>query len=100
LAFCVLLAGDPAAAMDFVATANLGPRFWLFSKSPKKGHSLFIAIAMSLRDAAVIARLAQLIRDQTAAFPAARRRPTICISQSRLLYRDMGAGAKRSHRSN
>jgi len=61
---------------------------------------LFIAIAMRFRNAAVIPRLAYLIRDETPAFQAARRRPAICISQSRLLYRDMGAGAKRSHRSN
>jgi hypothetical protein len=42
---------------------------------------------MRLGDAAVIARLAHLVRDETAAFQAARRRPAICIPQSRLLYR-------------
>ena len=63
-------------------------------------HALFIPIATRLRHAAVIARLAHLIRDETPAFQITRRRAAIPISQSRLLYRDMGAGAKRRHRNN
>ena len=95
-----------AGAAALAGEVNWYPRAPLFADVLKMAeqrhcnHWLFIAIAMRLRDAAVIARFAQLIRDETAAFQAARRRPAICLSQSRLLYRDMGAGAKRSHRSN
>ena len=82
----------PTRACDAAVSSN--------AEQHRCKHALFIPIATRLRHAAIIARLAHLIGDETPAFQITRSRAAIHISQSRLLYRDMGAGAKRRHRSN